>query len=731
MHCTACVWLIERLPRVLPGVIDARVNFTDATVHVLFDPKIVDAAGIAKTIDSFGYSPHPLKMDSLRRRHERSNQTLLLRLAVAGACAGNAMLIAVSLYQGWFSGIETKYRLFLEWVSCGITLPAVVYCAAPFYRTSWAGLRAGIIHIDLPLSLSIVASFLMSAVNTAAGSEMVYYDSLCMLIFLMLCSRWLQRRSIDRARQGMELFYCLFPSSARKIVNGLEQKVFAGSLTAGDEIEARPEETICCDGVLLGEKPALLDLSVLTGESMPVAAAPGDTVFAGARNAGGAIRVRVVRPSGESRLGRLIRSVEEASGAKSKLTESTDRLSAWFVTAVIAISASALAFFWHTAGWTTAFDRALSILLVSCPCALALSSPIALTIAVRSALRHGIFIKEGSAIETAARVKHVYLDKTGTLTEGRLSVVKVCPWSGGFAKEPDGAPKLDKLLAVAASLERDVQHPIASALKAMAAGRKLPAAEIFQELEAIPGRGVRGRSSDGVLWRIGSWSWTAAEGVELSGLSELRQELTELVLTPVVLSRESAPVLLFGLKDAIRAEAFAAVQDLSAMGMELSVLSGDDPEIVRNAAISVGLSENGAVGLVGPERKAQIVAGAPAAPLNAMVGDGLNDAAALSAAGVGIAVCGGAEASLRVAEVFLAQSGLGQVPAFFHGSRKTMRIIYRNFALSICYNIVGVAGALSGWINPLTAAILMPVSSLSVVVSCSSLIKRESHWSGC
>jgi Cu2+-exporting ATPase len=705
VHCSACVWLVERVPLVVPGVVRAELDVTRARAQVTWDPATVSLGAVARTLDSLGYRPHPfrgLRGDAVRRDEDRA---MLVRIGIAGAIALNVMLAALALYSGWLStgGMEHEFERYFRWISLALTTPAMLGPGRVFFRGAWASLRTRTLHMDVPIAIALAAGFTRGAINTVTDAGPIYFDGVTMLIFLLLSGRFLQQRGQRAATDAAELMFSLTPATGRIVESDDSQvvrEVPAEALVPGMVLDVRPGETLAADGVVVAGETSL-DLSLLTGESRPSSGTLGSRVFAGTINLTGPVRVRIEQAGESSRLGRMMRQVEEGARRRAPMVLLADRLAGWFVGGVLLLAAATFVL-WLRLDPSRAADNAIALLIVTCPCALALATPLAVTAAVGRAARSGILIKGGDALERLARPGRLLLDKTGTLTEGRSALVE---WVG---------PDWVKPLVV--SLERNSTHALAAGfLRAWPDLEALPVDGAEHTLGGgisgtVAGRRVLVGSPAFVRRRLGagaddgampydSRSWTAA-------------------LTPVVVAVDGVPVATAGFGDPLRPGARAALDRLRAGGWRVGILSGDDPAVVAEAGRQLGISPDECVGGATPEEKLRVVSEASRAGPVVMVGDGVNDAAALAAAGVGVGVHGGAEAALAAADVWLARGGVEELVRLMDGSRRTLRLIRRTIAFSLVYNLVGGTLAVAGVINPLIAALLMPASSLTVVMAC-------------
>lgn len=703
VHCASCVWLVERVPLLLPGVARAELNVGRSLAAIEWDAGQVQLSAIARSLESLGYPPHPylgVRRDEVRRRDDRA---ALVRIGVAGAIAINVMLAAVAMYSGVLAnGIEAEYERFFRWVSLVLTVPAMVGPGRVFFTGAWAALRARALHLDLPIALALAAGMARGTVNTITDQGPVYFDGVTILIFLLLVGRYLQQRGTRAATDASELLYSLTPRGARIVDDtGTVRELPAAALTPGMLLEVRAGDTIAADGIVHDGRSAV-DLSLLTGESRPVTAEPGSRVFAGTLNVSAPLRVRVERAGEESRVARLLRQVEENSRRRAPVVVLANRLAGWFV-AVVLVLAAVTWLVGLRGDASTALDHAIALLVVTCPCALAMATPLAVTVATGRAARRGLFIKGGDAIEALARPSTLVLDKTGTITEARLKLVR---WDG-----PDWVRPL--VLA----LEQESTHPLADGFRrALASDTPRPAHPVVTASEHVVGAGIRG-TVDGHEVVIGSPAFVSRSVQRpVPGEWSGAREGFLATATPVWIAVDGAAVARAWFGDPIRPDAAASIRTLQDAGWQVRILSGDASPVVRAVGEVLGLPPEACRGEASPEDKLREVEALRAHGPVIMVGDGVNDAAAIAAASVGIGVHGGAEASLATADIYLTTPGLSPLLELTRGAGNTMRVIRRNIAFSLVYNAVGVALAMTGTISPLIAALLMPLSSLTVVL---------------
>lgn len=695
VHCSACVWLLERLPRVAPAVLEARYDMTRSVLQIAWDPSSAALSEIARRLDSLGYTPHPTHSTTLAAEQRKGDRALLLRLGIAGAAAGNVMLMALALYSGEYAGMGAEYAALFRGGSFAIATPAIFWAGSVFFRGAFASLRTRAPHMDLPVSLGLLAGYLWSAVNTLRGRGDVYFDSLCTLTFLLLVGRYLQRTHQRRSAKVSDLLNALAPTTACLIEGDARREVPAATLHAGSVVEVRVGERITVDGVVCRGSSAL-DTALLTGESFPEEVSVGDRVHAGTTNLAATIRVRVESVAGETRLGRLMHSVEATQRERAPIVRLADRVAGYFVWAILALAALTL-LVWCRLDPSHAIDHTVALLVVTCPCALGMATPLAVSAALRAAARSGVLFKGGEFIEELARPGVIVFDKTGTLTEGRLALSSF-----------EGDDALKPLVRAA---EATSGHPIARAFQRAIEDSGLSC----EAREEFPG-GVRARV-EGRDVLVGSQSLLREKLGSLPSWSVARVRAHAAAgRTPVLIAVDGEVCAIAAFADTLRSDARASLKKLAALGFQFEVLSGDDQRVVDAVVAELSVPLRKATGGASPEAKLAAIAGLRADGQRVfMVGDGVNDAAAMAAANVGIAVHGGAEACLSAADVFTTRPGLESVALAAQGSRRTMRVIGTGIGLSLAYNVLGVGLAVTGRLDPLMAAVLMPLSSISVV----------------
>ncbi len=699
IHCAACVWLVERIPTAMPGVVEIRLDFGRALAVVTWDPAVASLSEIARFLDGIGYQPHPFRGASTRDLARKESRALLIRIAVAGALAGNVMLLAFALYGGQFHGIAPEYRAVFRWVSLLLTLPSVAWCARPFFRGAVGALQTRTLHMDLPIAVGILAGFIQGSVNIVFDRGEIYFESVTALIFLLLVGRYIQQSQQRAAAGASELLFSLSPSTARLVEDDSVREVPIEALGKGSIIEVLAGDTIPGDGVIV-QGQSNLDRSLLTGESRPETTGEGEYVHAGTVNLSAPLRIRIDKTGEETRVGHLMRLVEDGARLKAPIVRLADRISGWFVASVLVLAVATL-LIWLPLDPDHAVEHAVALLIVSCPCALGLATPLAVSAALAAAARSGILIKNGAALEILARSGQMFLDKTGTVTEGRMAVVH---WWGS-----------ERAKALTAVLETESTHPVAVALvEAFETAGGSRATDVHQ----TTGAGITG-VVEGLHVAVGSTAFaeTLIDGPLPRETTDHVEAATAEELTPVIVIVDGVIEAVAALGDPLRDDAATTLAEVERRGWKLTLLSGDHPAVVSAVAGRIGICETDAHGGVSPEAKVEAVRKAALQGPVAMVGDGVNDAAALAAATVGIGVQGGAEAALAAADIYLTRPGVEPILDLLEGARRTLRVIRRNLAFSLAYNITAATLAMTGHMSPILAAALMPLSSITVVVS--------------
>ncbi|MGE3958624.1 MAG: heavy metal translocating P-type ATPase [Vicinamibacterales bacterium] len=714
VHCAACVWLVEKLPAVLAGVDDVRLNYGSAVAEVTWRPGRTRLSTIGRALDRLGYTPHVHHASRIQDARRAEDRASLARLGVAVACAMNLMFMSGALYAGEYSGMASHYEALFRWFSLVVSVPVLLFSARPFFQTALAGLRAGMVHIDLPIAIGLAIGSLASTWNVIRGTGPLWFDSLAMLTAALLGARQLQRSAQRAALERADsLRGVAFLEFARRVEGDAPDagsvEVPLSALVPGDRVEVRSGELVPVDGVVLDGRSSL-DNAVITGESTPVAVGAGDTVHAGSTNLGARLLVRVDAAGAGTRVGALLAVVQDALAQKPSLLHRTDALARRFVKALLAVSLATLAVAWWQQQLDLGLARVVALLVVSCPCALGLSVPLAMSVSLMRAARSGIFIKNADAIDRLQHVGTVVLDKTGTLTEGHATVAR---WHGSDAAHD-----------LARTLEAQSAHRVARAFQ-HTDGAALHLVRPVTDVVEVAGLGISGRVG-GHDVRVGSLAHATATGAtSTTAIAAAAQAMVTEGLSPAFVAVDGQVAGVAGIGDTLRRDAHVTVRQLRDRGVHVCIASGDHAAVVARVGAELGLAPADVHGGLTPEAKRDFVAALVAARTGTgtgsivMVGDGVNDAAALALADVGIAVQGGTGASIVASDIVLTRDGVRPVLDVMQGARRLRGVIQRNIAFSIAYNAGASSLALAGFIGPLLAAVLMPLSSLVVVLSSS------------
>ncbi|MCB1750930.1 MAG: heavy metal translocating P-type ATPase [Gammaproteobacteria bacterium] len=715
IHCAACVWLIENSLHAMPGVTQARVNLSGRKLHITWDNSRRKLSSIIGRLGQIGYSAVPYDPDTAEGRINRQNRNLLYRMAFAGFTMMNLLWISIALYSGADKG---EFRTLFHWVGFALATPTLLYSGYPFYKGAWSGLRNLHLGMDLPIAIGASVTYLYSIYVMLSGSPAgeVYYDTVVNFLFVILVGRYLEALSKTQAVASTQRLLDLQPRVVTLLRQGAEKIVPIRSVKPGDTILVKPGERIPVDG-LIREGNSSVDEAILTGESGGVGKNIGDPVSAGTINGTGALVITVEGVLKNTALGRIIRLVEEAQASKAPIQCMADRVVPWFVAVTIGL-ATVTFIWWLERDLETALMAATAVLIITCPCAFGLATPMAIAVASGLGARHGILVRNGEVLEALSAINHFVFDKTGTLTEGRMRVTSVLTgsenWSVGDAAM--GAETRDVLQQLAA-LERYSEHPIAAAVIASVedAGLSIPASAV-EEFEYRPGFGI-GALLQGRRVVAGTAAWMVDRGVSLNphfDSESARLEALGIGCLRFAVDGEERAVI--ALEDRVREDAPALIDALKRDGMDVTLLSGDRRTAAEMIARRLGGMQ--VIAEVLPEQKDQVIGGLQADNQRvAMVGDGVNDAPALVRADVGIALGSGTDVSIASADIILISSELEKVRLAAALSRRTLRTIRQNIGISITYNLIMVPLAMMALITPLVAAVSMPISSLLVIAN--------------
>lgn len=693
--CAACVWLNERHVKQLPGVLDFRVNYSTHRATLRWDTSQLKLSTVLQAISEIGYHAHPFDPGRLESLQKKEKSAALRRIAVAGLGMMQVMMVAAAMYIGAVSDMDLQMRNFLRWISLVMTVPVIFYSARVFFQSAWRDLRRWRFGMDVPVSIGIGIAFTASVWATVMGGGEVYFDSVTMFTFFLLTGRYLEMNARHKAGQVAEELVRLMPATATLLKEGKQEIVPVSQLISGDQVLIKPGEVVPADGLVL-EGVSSTNESLLTGESLPCQKVEGDKLVGGTVNIESPLTMQVSQVGDNTVLAAIIRLLERAQAEKPELARMAEKVSSRFVPLIL-LTAAAVFFYWHQYQPNEAFWIALSVLVITCPCAFSLATPTALTAATGLLTSKGVLTTRGHALETLARIDELILDKTGTLTYGQLAVVDLKT----LGNVPESVVK-----QLAVGLEQASEHPVAKAIMQLSHD-PYP----FSQLSSESGRGVQGYWQ-GEYYRLGTVDFVA----ELTQ-SELSSDLPmDLAYSQVYLGSKFGWLAQITLADQVRASAKTAIHELKAAGVNITLLSGDNPRVVQKVAEQLGITK--ALGGQLPDDKLAYVKSLQAqGKIVAMVGDGVNDAPVLAGAAVSIAMGSGSQLAQASADMVLLSENLQQLPFAIKTSKRMQTIIKQNFAWTIVYNLLAIPLAATGLVAPWMAAIGMSASSLIVVLN--------------
>ncbi|MBB4577495.1 cation-translocating P-type ATPase [Rhizobium lentis] len=689
VHCGGCILTIEKALSALAFVRKARVNLTARRVSCVYqeeiEAKATDPSEILAAITLAGYRAHLITSTALET--DRIRNQLLLAIGVSGFAAANIMMLSVSVW----SGADAATRDMFHWISAMIAAPALVYAGRLFFKSAWNAVKSGRTNMDVPISLAVTLSYAVSLWETVHHGEHVWFDASVSLLFFLLIGRTLDHVMREKARAAINGLVRLTPRGALLIMaDGSRRYVAVEEIAVGDEISIAAGERIPLDGMIVSGKSDV-DLSIVTGESSPVAVAAGSAVNSGAMNLTGSLVLRATKVARDSLLSEIIGLMEAAEGGRARYRRVADRAAALYSPAVhLLASASFLAWGLLGGDWKQAMLVAVAVLIITCPCALGLAVPVVQVVAAGELFRRGIMVKDGSALERLADADIVAFDKTGTLTMGRPRLVR--------ADAIDGRNS-----AIACAMAAHSRHPLSQGL---VRDIEISYPFAFDRVTEIAGGGLEAwKGAD--FYRLGNRAFACGTGLTPAGDSPFSE---------VVLSKNGVDLARFLFDDTLRPGAAEAFRQLAAAGIETLILSGDRQAVVDNTARALGIGK--ALGDLAPKLKVEELQRLGAEGYRVlMVGDGINDAPALAAAQVSMAPATASDVGRQAADLIFFNDRLDAVPEAIAVARRSASLIRQNFALAIGYNVLAVPIAIAGLATPLIAAVAMSTSSIIVVTN--------------
>lgn len=714
--CAACVWLNEQHVARQPGVSAIEINYATRRARVRWDERRIKLSDILAAVQAIGYRAYPYDAARSEQLAAKERRSMLWRVFVAGFGMMQVMMYAFPVYVAGEGDMSSEMELLMRWASLLLTLPVVLYSAAPFFQRALRDIKLRRLGMDVPVALGVGSAFLASLWATLTNGPEVYFDSVTMFVFFLLGGRYLEMLARQKAVRGVEELGKVLPAFADRMPYWPEptsERVPVSQLVPGDRVRVRPGEVVPADGVVVDGQGETNE-ALLTGESRPVPKCRGDLLTGGSINVSSPLVFRVDQVGDGTRLAAIRRLMDRASAEKPKLATQSDKVAVVFIV-VLLVLAFTTGIAWYFIDSQRALWVFVSVLVVACPCALSLATPTALTVATDTLARMGVLVTRGHAIETLAHANHFVFDKTGTLTQGRMTLEEVV----SLCTRPQS-----ELCALGAALEQGSEHPIAAGLRTAAGELALPA---VSDVVAVTGQGISGRCGGEEVW-IGRPDFVAFQ-LDMPAPPEVGL-LEQRGGTVVALGSRSGWLGLFRLADVARAEAAQLTQKLNAERTPMTVLSGDAPPVVSALAHSLGIAD--AHGGMTPQGKQSFLADLQTRPgvVVAMVGDGVNDAPVLAQAHVSVAMGGGTDLARNQADIVLLSENLAGLGAGADLARRTIRIIRQNLWWSFAYNFISVPLAMAGLVTPWMAGIGMAGSSLLVVLNAMRLQRMPRKGEG-
>lgn len=692
MHCPSCVAIIEDALKKNQQVISARLNLSTKRLNIIWQGIPEYAERWISLINRMGYHAVPFDSQTAETAEKKEEKFLLRCMAVSGFASGNLMLFSVALWSSDSVEMGDVTRTFFHWIQALIAIPATAYSGMPFYRSAWQALKQWKTNMDVPISMAVILATLMSVYETATFGRYSYFDSAVMLLFFLLIGRYLETRARGRARGAAHDLLQMMTGHATILENGSQKVISLSDIKENMVLSVAAGEKIGADGIVTSGTSEL-DTSLITGETLPRAIKPGDTVFAGTVNLIQPLTIQVTREHERSLIAEIVKLMEVAEQSQARYVTLADRISGWYTPGVHAL---ALATFigWFLMGhiaWQMALLYAVTVLIITCPCALGLAVPVVQVLASGKLMRSGILLKSGSALERLATITHTVFDKTGTLTLGRPTLQ---------------SSHSEYELQLAASLAAHSKHPLSQALVNANHNTLLP-----MKVHEIPGYGLE-TLYQGQTIRLGKRNWCT----NLPDEADTSPELW--------LAVEGNAPLRFLFQDTLREDARHVVQLLHSKNIQTILLSGDRREITKKTANDVGIHNY--EGALTPLEKTQRIAALKTNGAKVlMVGDGLNDAPSLSTATVSMSPTSAMDITQNAADIVFQGARLQPVLTAFHIAKFSQKLVRQNFILAIGYNVLAIPLAVAGYVTPLVAAIAMSSSSLVVIANAMRLNSQK------
>lgn len=697
--CAACVWLLEHHIIKQTGVEKVSVNLTNHRAKIRWNNNQTQLSQIMAAIYSIGYQGHPYHPDKEEQLLEQEKKRALRRLGVAGLGMMQVMMLAVALYAGALQGIESKYIHFIRWASLILATPVVLYCARPFFTAAMRDIKTRHLSMDVPVSLAIGGAYIASVWATLTRSGEIYFDSVTMFTFFLLIGRYLEMQARHRTGRAGNALLNLLPASATRITQGQQELIPANELVPGDTVLIKPGHTVPADGLIV-QGSTTVDESALTGEYLPLHRKIGEKLIGGTLNVEHPVQITVTETGSATQLSAIVRLLERATEEKPAVAKTADAVASYFVGAVL-ITAVVVGAIWWLLAPENAFWITLSVLVVTCPCALSLATPTALTAATGTLRQEGLLITRGHVLESLARATHIVFDKTGTLTEGNLSLSQT---------QLLADLSTEQALEIAGALEAQSEHPIAKAFHKFTA-------HTAQEIKVSVGQGITG-CLNGQTYRLGKAEFAS----QLCQQPITQQDAPDQQGQWLLLCSTTKPLAWFCLNDPLRKGAKETIQQLQQLGLQVAMLTGDSSGAVTSVADTLGISDITANAT--PQQKLDTIRTLQAQGAQViMIGDGINDIPVLAGAQTSVAMGSATDLAKTNADSVLVSGDITHLTDALLLARKTRRVIRQNLTWALCYNLTALPLAAMGFVAPYMAAIGMSASSLVVVGNALRLTK--------
>ena len=709
--CAACIWLNENHLNKLPGVLNATINYSNNRAGVRWDNHQISLSEILESISRIGYLAHPYDPDQQQKLIEKERKQQIRRIGLAGVLGMQVMILAVAMYTGNWWGMDESFMQSFRWFSLTITIPILIYSSRPFFTAAFRDLKNFRVGMDVPVALGIGIAFTASVVNTVHGDGEVYFDSVSMFTFFLLTARYFEMSARKRTAESTEALLNLQPAIATKLIdkNGDDEQINipVAELVVGDRVLVRPGENIPADGTII-EGTSGINESLVTGESLPMTKTKDDAVIGGSTNTESPLIIKIDKVGDDTVLASIHRLLDDAQHNKPAIAKLADQLASKFV-AVILLIATGVAFYWYQTDPQQWVAITIATLVVTCPCALSLATPTAITAASGQLAKLGLLPTNSLALETLAKVTDFVFDKTGTLTQGNIKLVET------IALNEEGK---EQCIAIAAALESGSEHPIAKSIIQAVSDIKTKATDITN----TPGSGVRGKVND-TQWYLGNLNYIQSVCKMSLPKSELGKDNIK-DLTIVALATEEKIHALFAFDDEPRAEAKPLVNALQKENKNVTLMTGDHKAAALRIAASLGI-KNVFADLKPADKLERVRDMQRSGCVVAMTGDGINDAPVLAGADVSIAMGSGTQLAAAHADMILLSSHIEHLYSGYRVATKTLAIIRQNLAWAFGYNLLAVPAAAMGYVDPWLAAIGMSASSLIVVLNALRLTRLQ------